>query len=140
MKKLIAAATMLAASFSASAGSFHANLQCGVHRVQYNISADSYVSINVDNTQYPISMQSIQIPRMGETDSLTVHQAQNQKGEVVSLSFTGMSIQRNQLWLILGDGPEIECSVINSWEGQQVNNYDAPVSNGSRMTVTQKGQ
>jgi len=140
MKKLITAAALLAASFAASAGSFHANLQCGAHRVQYNISADSYVSINVDNAQYPISMQSIQIPRMGETDSLTVHQAQNQKGEIVSLSFTGMSIQRNQLWLILGDGPEIECSVINSWEGQQVNNYDAPVSNGSRMTVTHKGK
>lgn len=118
MKKLIAVSILSALAFTANAKSFHANLICSGSNVQYSLSSQNQSSIIVDGIPYPISQDSVSIPNMGGTDMVTMLRAKSQSGQDAAISYTGQSLKQGQLWLIVGSGPEKECRVLNSWEGE----------------------
>lgn len=118
MKNLITATIVAAMSFTASAGSFHAMLICQGSKVAYNLSADNKSTMEVDGIPYYDSKDSISVPNLGGTDMVTMLRAGSQSGKEAALSYTGQSLREGKLWLIVGSGPEKECRVLNSWEGE----------------------
>lgn len=117
MKKLITLAILSALALGANAKSFHANLICSGSNVQYDLSSQNQSSIIVDGVPYPIGKDSVSVPNMGGSDMVTMLRASNQAGHEAALSYTGQSLREGKLWLIVGSGPEKECRVLNSWEG-----------------------